>query len=180
MAVLTEGISVVVRIDSIQARYPGGWESFAANAPNATLCWDGELARVGFMAPQDTQAFVETLEDLGLIYLDGGMAQDMLVVDQLRGPTVPCDTIECEYFHLEDDPERRVLSARLKGSAQELLYTPDGWTFETSLTRSFGFAPEGQLEKSLTFLRHENGLDVYLNAVTGKEVYVGRTGKTIE
>lgn len=179
MAVLTEGISVVVRVDAIQARYLGGWEAFAANAPNATLCWDGELARVGFMAPQDTQAFVETLEDQGLTYLDGGMAHDMLVVDQLRGPMAPCDTIECEYLDLEDDPERRVLTARLKGSTQEVMYTPDGWTFETSLTRSFGFVPEGHLDRSLTFLRHENGLDVYLNTVTGEEVYVGRTGKTV-
>ena len=35
------------------------------------------------------------------------------------------------------------------------------------------------VDKSLTFLRHENGLDVYLNAVTGTEVFVGRTGKAV-
>jgi len=27
----------------------------------------------------------------------------------------------------------------------------------------------------MKFLRHENGLDVYLNQLTGKEVYMGRT-----
>ena len=178
MAVLVEGISVVICVDSIKARYPGGWEAFAANAPNATLCWDGELARVGFMSPGDTKAFVEALEDLGLTYLDGGTARDMLVVDQQRGPTAPCDKIECGYQYLEDDPERRVLTARLKGSKQELVYTPDEWTFEMSLTRSFGFVPEEHIDRSLTFLRHENGLDVYVNVVTGTEVYVGRTDKT--
>jgi hypothetical protein len=31
------------------------------------------------------------------------------------------------------------------------------------------------VDKSLTFLRREDGLDIYRNEVTGKEVYVGRT-----
>lgn len=179
MAVLIEGLSVVIRVDAIKAHYPGGWEAFAANAPNATFCWDGELARVGFMAPWDTKTYVESLESLGLIYLEDGTARDMVVVDQLQGPAARCEMIECGYLYLEDDPERRVLTARLKGSQQELVYTPDDWTFETSLTRSFGYVPEEHLDKSLTFLRHENGLDVYRNEATGTEVFVGRTGKAV-
>ena len=87
--------------------------------------------------------------------------------------------IECGYLYLEDDPERRMLTARLKGSKQNLVYTPDAWTFETSLTRSYGYAPEEHLDKSLTHVRHENGLVVYLNAVTGSEVYVGRSCTTL-
>ena len=59
------------------------------------------------------------------------------------------------------------------------LSTPDEWTFERSLSRSFGYAPEAHRDKSLRFLRHENGLDVYLNALTGTEVYVGRTDTTV-
>ena len=61
MAVLIEGLSVVIRVDAINARYPGGWEAFAANAPNASVCWDGELARAGFMMPRDARAYVESL-----------------------------------------------------------------------------------------------------------------------
>ncbi|MDE0004428.1 MAG: hypothetical protein OXQ29_17200 [Rhodospirillaceae bacterium] len=179
MAVLIEGISVVIRVDAIKSRYPGGWEAFKANAPNATCCSDRELVRVGFMAPRDARDFVKSLEDLGLIYLEGGTARDMVAVDQLKGPAAPCETIECGYMFLEDDPERRVLVARLNGSKQELVYTPDDWMFETSLTRSFGYVPEEKRDKSLTFLRHENGLDVYLNAVTGTEVFVGRTGRVV-
>lgn len=179
MAVLIEGLSVVILADAIKVRYPGGWEAFAADTPNATLCWDGELARVGFMTPWDTKAFVESLQSLGLIYLDGGLARDMLVVDQLQGPATPCEKIECGYLFLEDNPERRVLTARLKGSRQELVYTPDEWRFETSLTRSFGYVPEKHVDKSLMFLRHENGLDICLNEVTGTEVFIGRTGQIV-
>lgn len=176
---LIEGLSVVIRVDAIKARYPGGWEAFAANAPNANVCWDGELARVGFMMPGDTKAYVKSLENLGLIYLVDGMARDMVVVDQLQGPATPCAWIEGGHVNLEDDPERRVMAARLKGSKQSLVYTPDEWTFERSLSRSFGYVPEEHWDKSLTFLRHENGLDVYENVLTGAEVYVGRTGTTV-
>jgi len=57
--------------------------------------------------------------------------------------------------------------------------SPPGWAFESSLSRSFGFVPSEHADKSLTYLRHENGLDVYLNSVTGEEVYIGRTGEDI-
>lgn len=53
MAVLIEAISVVVRKDAIEKRFPGGWDSFLDEIPNNTLCTDGELVRVGFMSPQD-------------------------------------------------------------------------------------------------------------------------------
>jgi hypothetical protein len=66
MAVLVEGISVIVRRDAVQSLYPGGWEGFVADAPNKTLCADPNLARVGFMAPDDVKAFVAQLERVGL------------------------------------------------------------------------------------------------------------------
>jgi hypothetical protein len=36
------------------------------------------------------------------------------------------------------------------------------------------------VDKSLEFLRREDGLDVYFNKLTGKEVYIGRTGETLD
>ena len=56
--------------------------------------------------------------------------------------------------------------------------TPPTWKFDGSLSHSYGFAPTEHVDKSLKYLRHENGLDVYLNTVTGQEVYIGRTGET--
>ena len=37
------------------------------------------------------------------------------------------------------------------------------------------FVPTGAMKTTLRFLRHENGLDVYHDVLTGKELYVGRT-----
>jgi hypothetical protein len=52
MAVLVEAISVVVRRDAIDRSYEGGWVAFVSSVPNATLCTDDQLARVGFMDPK--------------------------------------------------------------------------------------------------------------------------------
>ena len=54
---------------------------------------------------------------------------------------------------------------------------PDGWQFESSLSASYGFVPNAATEKALKFLRTENGVDVYWSALSGKEVYIGRTNR---
>jgi len=111
---------------------------------------------------------------LGLQYLsDGGAAVDLVVVDQQHGPTTPCNWIEFGFVTVDG---HRLASCRLKGSTSRQLMTPDGWQFERSLSKTFGFVPTGEDDKNLRFLRQENGLDVYWNELTGKEVYVGRTG----
>lgn len=177
MAVLVEAISVVIRVDAIEARLVGGWEALEAAIPNATACGDGELVRVGFMAPADAEAFVRALEARGLRYLADGAAQDMVVVDQQSGPLVRCDWIEAGRVSLDPAGRERVTIARLVGGQVEGFATPSGWDYATSLSRSFGFS-KGVEKPSpgLRFLRHENGLDVYWDALAGKEVFIGRAG----
>ena len=177
MAVLIEAISVVVRADSILSKFSGGWDAFKSRVPNQTLCADNELARVGFMTPQDVESFVLLLKRSGLTYLEDGQAIDLVVADQLHGLASSCSWAEFGHVNMGNDPKKRVAACRLAGSANMQVVTPPEWTFENSLTRSFGFAPTEHVDKSLTYLRHENGLDVYLNSVTGEEVFIGRTGQ---
>lgn len=174
MAVLVEAISVVVRADRLLEAYGGNWDSFVRDVPNATLCADGKVARIGFMSPDDTRAFVELLERKGLKYLREGKAVDLVVVDQMRGPLVVCEWIECGHVLLGGDKNTRVAACRLQGDAETRLITPEGWTFDLSLSRSFGFAPSGEADRSLEFLRHEDGMDVYRSALTNEDVFVGR------
>ena len=47
MAVLAEGISVIVRFDAIARLMEDDWAKFVAIVPNQALCCDNELARVG-------------------------------------------------------------------------------------------------------------------------------------
>jgi len=173
MAVLIEAISVVIRVEAIHSRYPGGWQAFSEAVPNNTLCSDNELARVGFMTPDDVRAFTEGLESVGIIHLTDGHCQDAVVIDQMRGFLNPCDWVE--YGHVELVQGQKIAAAQMKGSETHQVFCPDGWKYESSLTRNFGFVPTGKEKQSLKFLRREGGQDVYLNLLTGKEVFVART-----
>src|SRR5262245_3674984 len=136
MAVLIEAISVVIRADALLPAFGSDWECFKQTVPNGTLCADGELARVGFMTPEDAEHYVKKLEVKGLRYLENGQAKNIIVVDQLRGPTASCDWVEFGHISLDDDTRKRVAACRLKGSTSNRLVTPDGWQFETSLSCS--------------------------------------------
>ena len=172
MAVLVEANSVIVRVPAIRERYVGGWPAFADDAPNNTLCSDGDVARIGFMDPNDAESFIASLERRGLIFLRAGESQDIAFAVQGSGLTVPCDWLE--YGQIDVKPGATVAAVWLKGATPGQVFCPTGWTYERSLSRQYAVTPAEHLEKSLKFLRHQDGLDAYLNLLTGAEVFIGR------
>ena len=151
MAVLVEAISVVVRRIAIDARLTGGWPRFVADAPNATLCADEALARVGFMSPADAKSFIDHLEQHGLRFMVDGTCRDLAVVDQVRGPTMPVEWLE--YAAIPYGPSggkvaacwlfegpRLAAGVHLPGKSMELA-KPVGWRYEGSLSAKFTFVP---------------------------------------
>jgi hypothetical protein len=175
VAVLIEAISVVISADAIHQRYPGGWNAFVLAAPNHTLCSDNELARVGFMSPTDVETYISAHRQHNIVYEDQGTARDLVVIDQLRGPLLTCNWIEFGCVHVDNDPAKKIAVCRKRGSHSSQVFTPNGWKYEHSLSSSFGFVPLAEERKSLKFLRHENGVDIYLNELTNREVFIGRT-----
>jgi hypothetical protein len=185
MAVLVEGISVVVRRSAIDAKLDGGWTRFVEDVPNATLCMDDDLARVGFLSPDEVGAFIDHLEQQGLTFVLDGRFQDMAVVDQLRGPTLPVDWLEYAQFPYGEDGGKVAACWLFEGPRMGAgihmpqggvdIATPRGWDYEDSLSAKFDFVPTEQVPSRLRFLRHEGGVDVFLDTVTGKEVYGGGT-----
>ncbi|WNJ95665.1 hypothetical protein RND59_00645 [Vibrio ruber] len=91
MAVLIEGLSVVIRCEAIVKKFFGGVNTFMDSLPNLTLCSDGELACVHFMVPRDVQTYVEYLTRKGLTFKENNKSIDMVVVDQIHGMTIDCD-----------------------------------------------------------------------------------------
>jgi hypothetical protein len=176
MAVLVEGISVIVKRDAIVAVYPGGWDAFVSGVPNQTLCADTELARVSFMTPQDVETFLKHLEHVGLRFMVEGKSIDMVVVDQSEGPTTPCDWLQFGRVGLSDG-SGEVAACRTPGSRDARIALPEGWVFGESLTRQSSFVPNADLPGRVKFLRREGNLDVFLDLATGKELFVGRTTK---
>lgn len=174
MAVLIEAISVVVRRETITRRYEGGWPGFVGDVINinSTLCADSDIARVGFMHPDDVHAFVRCLERHGFVFLDAaGTAVDIVAIDQREGPTVPCAWIE---FFRQEVPGGVVSAAQLSGSREDSLFCPDGWDFEDSISQTSHFHPGTTPNENFEFVRHEHGTDVFRDRRTGKELYVGR------
>jgi hypothetical protein len=173
MAVLVEAISVIVRCDTIEARYPGGWEAFSQKVPNLTLASDTQVARVGFMTPNDVETYVRKLEMNGLVFIRDGMSIDIAVVDQRQGPTVSCEWLDWGHVSISGD---RVAACKLRGSEIMTLVTPENWKFEGSLSHTYGFVPTGSEAKSLDFIETREGIDVYRSRLTGLPMYAGRTG----
>ena len=75
MAVLIEGISVVIKFDRISAAL-STWGSFVDWVPNRTMCSDNELVRIGFMSPADVAATIADLEKKGLRYLSDSACKE--------------------------------------------------------------------------------------------------------
>ena len=172
MAVLVEGISVVVRRPRIAECYPRGWDEFLADVPNRTLCADPDLARVGFMTPADAKGFVALLGRRGLEFLRDGRALDLCVVDQLKGPTVPCAWLDCGTGVVDG---HTLAACQVKGSQGRILSCPDGWSFAGSLSASPAFVPFGQASERLVRLAvDDTGVEAYLDLGTGRERYIGR------
>ena len=174
MAVLVEAISAIIRRESINAKYPNGWDGFVFDVPNNTLCADEDIARVGFITPKDVKSFVRRLEEYGFKFIEDNKSVDIAVVDQQRGFTVKCDWLEFGHVNLSDT-SKKCAACRIIGRKSTQLITPDGWEYEGSLSQTFGYVSSEHIDRSLKFLRHENDMDVYLNLLNGEAVYIGRT-----
>jgi hypothetical protein len=181
MSVLIEALSVVVLRTSIEDRYIGGWTAFEGHVPNATLCTDGSLVRVGFMGPPDAQAFIAELEGDGLRFLVDGIATDLAVVDQQEGPLNPCRWLAFGQLQLESGGTVAMCWLADGEASPGVLATPPGWEFEGSLSQQFKFVPADEIAHRLQLLRkNDEGKDVYLDLDTGHEIYIARTSEEEE
>jgi hypothetical protein len=128
---------------------------------------DGHLIRFGFMSPRDVGTWIERLEDWGLTFLrtddETPVAVDIVVVDQVSGPTCACDWIECELV----DGHRWVW---LKGHKPNTFLLPVD-PKERGMRRVLYEDAEG-----LPF-SHTQGLDMSIDQETGKTTYTARVFK---
>lgn len=123
MSVLIEAISVVVAVTTIDHRYPGGYDRFIVDAPNKTLCSDGHLVRIGFMAPTDVEHFSDRLSSCG-IELKPDPSSSMAVIDQVGGPTQLWDWLGVHEYG------PGIHGAYLLGQHPGDLVLPEPWSLE--------------------------------------------------
>jgi hypothetical protein len=162
VAVLCEAISVIVPVEVLDRRYPGGLAGYEADVPNATFCCDGVLTRVGFMTPIDTQQWAEQVQDFGVeVRAPDDTFAEMAVVDALTGLTRPCHWLETEVVD-------EVMWAWVAGAAPGDRVAPSGW----SPSEKWGFIANEDLPG--VPMVSEDGMDVLPDPQTGRPGYVGR------
>lgn len=172
MAILVEAYTVILRNKTIEEKYLGGLKKYKQDAPNASFCTDEEICGITLMTPADVKAFIKRLETCGLVYLNGNKYVDIALVCQLRGLLAYCDWLQFVRGDVEDG--MRLSACRMTGSRCEELFTWNDWQYERSLSREHWFTPDDSIKRSLMFLHHKDGIDVYFNLLTNEKVYVAR------
>lgn len=139
MSVLVEAVTVIIHRDAIRDKYRGGWPVFASEVPNShTLCADENLAGVSFLTPREARSCIDFLEAKGLIYLQQGVPVDIEVADQIQGLKNDASWREAIDFRLSArDPGACVTACKAAGTFTDMVYVPDGWIYEGSLSHQF-------------------------------------------
>ena len=151
MAVLVEAFSVVVKREAIERFFNGAWPAFVALVPNGTLCSDGQLASVAFLDPDEVDAFLESLQDSGLVFYHDGALIDMAVVHAFQGVAGNAPWLEFARISLRT-PDQKVgacwlfegprTGAGLHLPAWDMEFAvPDGWVYEGSWSEYFPMNP---------------------------------------
>lgn len=175
MPVLIEGLSVVIRRDSVNRLYAGGLPRLEAVAPylaaaGDTFCADDNLVALAFMAPADVRWWCGELEAAS-----GGalvVGDEVAVVDMATArTTLPCTWLELVHYR---EGTGDVLAARLVGDASDELVVPEGWSWETSMTKNCIFVPNSAAGTNLTRLEQRDGLESYRDELTGEVHHLSR------
>ena len=180
MAVFCEFISVIIRKDSIEKYYPGGWNNFAMSAGGRNMCCDGEIVRIGSMNPHDAHLDIENLKSKGLQFNQSLInstsireIDDVVVLDQFVGHHESRDWLE---FGDTVFNERKYFSCWLKGSSIETLAFPLGYLNQMSGKRQIilrmPHCTIDEFDKRYTFVRVESDFDIYLDSENGHEFYM--------
>ena len=102
MAIVLEFIDLIVPIETIRRKYPGGWEQCLRDHENligGRVWYDNYLLRDGAMNPSDIKYLVDQWSELGFEVQssqDGkSVWKDVCVVESIlvAGTTLPCDWI---------------------------------------------------------------------------------------
>ena len=154
MAVYCEFISLIIRRDSIDKYFVGGWKRFVIELPNRSMATDGEVVRVGFMNPVDTNIYLEFLKGEGLQFRQSGDREidDISDLDQFMG-----HRYERQWLEFGDRVfnERTYFCCWKKGSSIDTIAKP---SYAGSMMRHV--SPEIFNER-FSYLRSENGLEIY-------------------
>ena len=147
MAIMIEGVSVVINFESVLLKYKGGLGQFLFEIPNVkNYCVDGKLARVKFETHDEANFYLSHLAVSGLKIVpftsDEPFWSDAVLVDQAFGPShvvywfnlgrklLKGDLNVMIAWHNDEDDEDH--SRRKALWAKDNLIFPKNWKLEKS------------------------------------------------
>ncbi|MFN8548526.1 MAG: hypothetical protein U0527_11355 [Candidatus Eisenbacteria bacterium] len=117
------------------------------------------------MDGERVDAVLAVLEEHGFLVAEEERFQDLAVVDQVLGLSLPCDWLEF------DSAPGEPAFCWLRGEPRGALVVPVNWRYEHSLSRRFGRASSAPTDERYCWLRSEEGVEVYRDSETGQEVF---------
>lgn len=168
MSVLVEALSLIVPRKVLDVSYPGGTDAFMnrmceVEVPCRLVCADDRLVSVSFHGVTEAQVVGNELLGLGIVAVDGDRFQELAFVDQLQGPTMPCDWLEWRRH------QDGFTYCWVAGTDPEPMHAPENWTPQHS--------------RDITFhdIRDEPGRCFKLAEEDGRETWVDfQTGALVE
>lgn len=132
MAVLVEGVCLLLRCEAVAQHYPGGVSALASECPAEAVCADDDLMALTFDDSDAAEGYLDELEGYGLRHLANDFAVDAVLADPHLGPVSPCGWAEYGQVVVGPGGQDRVATCALPGSDPGQLSVPLGWRFAGS------------------------------------------------
>jgi hypothetical protein len=140
MAVLVEGVCLLLRCEAVEKRYPGGVAALAEACTAEAVCADDDLMALTFEDSDAAEDYLAELEQLGFRHLYNDMAVDAVLADPHLGPVSPCGWAEYGQAEIDADPNKRVALCAMPGTDIGDLCVPKGWKYKGSLSEALALA----------------------------------------
>ena len=166
MAVLIEQLNLIVRVRTLERKYPGGLVRYRRDTLRFGFCSDGLITRVGSGFRSEVETLRESLNGKGFVWADEFGYPDVAIVDEHTGFDVGC-------FWLETGRRPDGLSYAFlpETDPTACIAVPPGWKLERREEEESGTAPTEPVAQ-LLFLRKDGAANVFLNRRTGQQVRV--------
>ncbi|HET8935015.1 MAG TPA: hypothetical protein VFN67_16315 [Polyangiales bacterium] len=142
MAVLIEGVCLLLRCDAVERLYPGGVKALASSCTAEAVCADEELMSLTFDDSDAAEDYLAELEQYGFRHLVHDLAIDAVLADPHLGPISPCGWADYGQVTIESDPNKRVAVCSMPGAEVSDLCVPRGWRFKGSRSEALALAQD--------------------------------------
>ena len=144
MAVLIEGVCLLLRCEAVARLYPGGVNALAEACTAEAVCADDDLMALTFDDSDAAEDYLAELEQYGFRHLVHDMAMDAVLADPHIGPVSPCGWAEYGQACVEEDASKRVALCAMPGTDMDELCVPKGWRFRGSRSEALKLEEEAE------------------------------------